>query len=68
MICIIMIGGYGFRKGQASGLDLGATFEGRLAELVAFRIRAWKEVSGGHCQTNWPGAEEAIIEDSQAAS
>ena len=21
-----------------------------------------------HCQTNWPGAEEAIIEDSQAAS
>ena len=22
----------------------------------------------GHCQTNWPGAEEAIIEDSQAAS
>ena len=22
----------------------------------------------GHCQTNWPGAEEAIIEDSQGAS
>ena len=21
-----------------------------------------------HCQTNWPGAEEAIIEDSQGAS
>ncbi len=21
-----------------------------------------------HCQTNWPGAEEAIIKDSQAAS
>ncbi len=32
----------------ASGLDIGATFEGRLAELVAFRIRARKEVSGGH--------------------
>ena len=31
-----------------SGLDLGATFEGRLAELVAFRIRARKEVAGGH--------------------
>lgn len=32
----------------SSGLDLGATFEGRLAELVAFRIRARKEVAGGH--------------------
>ena len=26
------------------------------------------EPDTGHCQTNWPGAEEAIIEDSQAAS
>ena len=26
------------------------------------------DVSERHCQTNWPGAEEAIIEDSQAAS
>lgn len=32
----------------SSGLDMGATFEGRLAELVAFRIRARKEVAGGH--------------------
>ena len=26
------------------------------------------DVSRRHCQTNWPGAEEAIIEDSQGAS
>ncbi len=26
------------------------------------------EASRRHCQTNWPGAEEAIIEDSQGAS
>ena len=27
-----------------------------------------KQLMLGHCQTNWPGAEEAIIEDSQGAS
>ena len=34
-------------------------------------LRGWNLIakdSWGHCQTNWPGAEEAIIEDSQGAS
>ena len=35
------------------------TYYGGRAEV---HIRRW------HCQTNWPGAEEAIIEDSQGAS
>ena len=26
------------------------------------------DICHGYCQTNWPGAEEAIIEDSQGAS
>ena len=32
----------------SSGLDLGASFEGRFAKYAAFRIRARKEVAGGH--------------------
>ncbi len=32
----------------SSGLDLGVSFEGRFAKYTAFRIRARKEVAGGH--------------------
>ena len=32
----------------SSGIDLGASFEGRLGKFAAFRIRTRKEVAGGH--------------------
>ena len=35
---------------------------------VNFYAAARHNYDLGHCQTNWPGAEEAIIEDSQGAS
>ena len=69
-------------EGRSSGylIDLWKLWSEKVGVEVEFHPHIWEESvrvvrdgeadihSGRHCQTNWPGAEEAIIEDSQGAS